>query len=303
MGNVRNCLVLYRSCFPANVGYTHYMISKEPGIMPGSHYYYFPVSEEVKEFFNYLVWSGHYHCRRGYSIQRDYFPYLLLAYAQKGKLNVTYEGEHYSLKEGDLLLIDCQLPHHYYSDPEFEFSYFHFDGGNSHQFCRKLIQVNGSPLFRTSANTEIGRILNETNDQFLAGIKLSTPEISQVIYNLLMKLAQAQDTASSYHHIIDKAVEFINQHPAQNLRLEELSNQVHLSPYYFARLFKRHTGFSPLDYALKCKMDRAIFLLKTTDHSVGEIAYSLGYGSEAAFGNAFKRTTGMPPGKFRKLTI
>ena len=279
------------------------MISKEPGIMPGSHYFFFTASETVKELYYYLVWCGHYFCKRGYTIKRDTFPYLLIAYIQKGVLNLHYHGESYKAEAGEILLIDCRYPHHYYSEPGLEFSYFHFDGANSHELCRHLVNENGSPIFRTSANTGIGIEINETVLRFRDGKTLSPLEVSRILYNMMIRLAQGNERDSEHSHVIARAVQFIDDHSRENLTLDEIAGQVNLSTYYFSRLFKKHTGFSPLDYALKSKIDTAINLLKSTDNSVGEIAYLLGYSSEAAFGNAFKRTTGLPPGKFRRMTI
>ncbi len=279
------------------------MISKEPGVMPGSHYFFLTAADTVREFYYYLVWCGHYFCKRGYSIKREFFPHLLLAYVQKGIMKLVYQEESYQAEEGTVMLIDCQLPHHYYSTPGLEFSYFHFDGANSHEFCRHLISENGSPVFRTSANTGIGISVNETVERLIEKEEIPSAETSRIIYEILMRIAQGNESPEEHSHLVNTAVKFINENVQANLTLDEIAEKVNLSAYYFSRLFKKHTGFSPLDYALKCKMDRAIFFLKTSDLSVGEIAYRLGYSSEAAFGNAFKRKVGLPPGRFRKMTI
>ncbi len=291
-------LALFRS-----VGYSESMISQEPGILQGSHYFYITPTETAKELYYYLVWCGHYFCKRGYSIKREFYPPLLIAYIQKGILNLQYGGEMYQAEEGEVVLIDCRNPHHYYSSPGLEFSYFHFDGANSHEFCGHLIEEQGSPVFRTSANTGIGVVINETVQRYKNEEVLSPLEVSGIIYDLIIQLARGRESLTEHSHVVDRAVKFINDQTGKNLSLDEIADQVNLSPYYFSRLFKKYTGFSPLDYALNCKIDRAIYLLKSTGSSVGEIAYQLGYGSEAAFGNAFKRKTGIPPGRFRKMTI
>ena len=68
----------------------------------------------------------------------------------------------------------------------------------------------------------------------------------------------------------------------------------------FAVRFRDVVGVPPLTYVLNWRMRLAERELSETDHSVADIAWSIGYGSESAFSNAFSRSTGVSPGRFRK---
>ena len=68
----------------------------------------------------------------------------------------------------------------------------------------------------------------------------------------------------------------------------------------FAVRFRDAVGIPPLTYVLYWRMRLAERELSETDHSVADIAWSLGYRSESAFSNAFSRATGVSPGRFRK---
>jgi AraC-like DNA-binding protein len=63
---------------------------------------------------------------------------------------------------------------------------------------------------------------------------------------------------------------------------------------------KNFTGISPRQYFLQLKVMRARELLITTDQSIKEISYQLGFDSIYYFSRFFKQKTGMSPSEFRK---
>lgn len=279
------------------------MVSKETGILPGSDYYFFTQSETTKKYYYHLIWCGHYYCRAGYSINRNYYPHMLIAYIKKGEMNLIYNNHNYIVKEGTILLIDCQFPHHYTSNNGLEFSYFHFDGVNSHEFSRYLIKENKSPIFQTSQNTKIGKIINETIGKYRHGELISKEESSKTIHNILCSLTVKKKADTTTTIVINQSIDFIKENIQKKITLLDISHSVNLSPYYFAHLFKQNTGFSPLEYAMKYRMDLAVSLLKTTTQSVGEIAQNLGYSSDSSFINTFSKKIGISPNRFRKMPL
>jgi AraC family transcriptional regulator len=74
-----------------------------------------------------------------------------------------------------------------------------------------------------------------------------------------------------------------------------------MSPSHFSRVFKQQTGFSPYDYVLVSRLNRAKEYLQKTSMTVSEIAYEVGFNSDTNFIFFFKSNTGLSPAKFRKL--
>ena len=74
-----------------------------------------------------------------------------------------------------------------------------------------------------------------------------------------------------------------------------------MSASYFSKLFKKGTGFSPYDYLLTVRLDRAKELLRQTDDSIENVAFKTGFNSESNFIYFFKKETGVSPLKFRKI--
>ncbi len=77
------------------------------------------------------------------------------------------------------------------------------------------------------------------------------------------------------------------------------ANALHLSPKYFSATIRRISGKSASEWINEYLVFQAIDLIRTTDLSMKEIAFQLGFPSSASFGNFFKRITGKSPGIYR----
>jgi AraC-like DNA-binding protein len=98
---------------------------------------------------------------------------------------------------------------------------------------------------------------------------------------------------------IDEAIDYIGQHYAEELRLEDMAAHANLSERQFSRLFKRQTGMSFLDYVQSIRIDAACRLLADGHHRVRDVASSVGYQDMKYFYQLFKRKTGLTPTEYR----
>jgi AraC family transcriptional regulator len=93
--------------------------------------------------------------------------------------------------------------------------------------------------------------------------------------------------------------EYVEEHLEAGPTLEQLAAVAHLSPYYFARQFKRSTGLPPHQYVIARRIERAQQFLQGGDLSVGEVAARTGFSDQSQFTHHFKRLVGVTPGQFR----
>lgn len=80
---------------------------------------------------------------------------------------------------------------------------------------------------------------------------------------------------------------------------EEIAQQLNMSYSLFRRVFKQYTGFSPAQYRMQIKVQRAKELLVSTTMPVKEIAYELNFESVSHFVAFFKAKVGVTPGGYR----
>ena len=102
---------------------------------------------------------------------------------------------------------------------------------------------------------------------------------------------------------IRRSVELMHTQLDQDLTLRALAAASYLSPFHFARLFKKLTGSTPHNYLAGIRASRAQLLLADTELSVTEVGAQVGYLSASHFTKAFRLATGTTPREFRKGLI
>jgi AraC-like DNA-binding protein len=99
---------------------------------------------------------------------------------------------------------------------------------------------------------------------------------------------------------IGHAIAMIHRAPERDWSLASLAAEVAMSRSSFAARFTALVGEPAMQYVTRWRMTLAVDLLGEGQLSIAQIAERLGYGSEAAFGRAFKRMMGEPPGVVRR---
>jgi AraC-like DNA-binding protein len=83
-------------------------------------------------------------------------------------------------------------------------------------------------------------------------------------------------------------------------RLGAAARKCHLTPEYFSRLFRQHTGQTAAQFLVRLRMDHAAKLLQEPGTSVKSAGLAVGYSDPYHFSRAFKRTHGVSPQSFRQ---
>ncbi len=100
-----------------------------------------------------------------------------------------------------------------------------------------------------------------------------------------------------------KAVQYINEHYAENLSLDILAKHIHMNSFYFSTFFKKQTGKNFKDYLNQVRMTRAMELLMTTNKKSYEIADEVGFKDYRYFNEIFSRHYGKTPTVYRKAIM
>jgi AraC-like DNA-binding protein len=96
-----------------------------------------------------------------------------------------------------------------------------------------------------------------------------------------------------------RAKDLVDARYAEPLDVDDLARAAGLSRAHFSREFRRVFGESPHAYLLTRRLERAAAMLRTTDHSVAEICFSVGLQSVGSFTTSFTRTYGLSPTAYR----
>lgn len=115
--------------------------------------------------------------------------------------------------------------------------------------------------------------------------------------NLRVKMQDQLE--STEKNIIQNACGFIDEH-IESLSLEQVSDAVGLSPYYFSKLFKKEKGIGFSNYISLKRISHAKQMLEETELPLTDVALQSGFSSAPYFSQVFKKEEGMTPGEYRR---
>lgn len=144
-------------------------------------------------------------------------------------------------------------------------------------------------------------MLSSAPDPLPADISLD--DLERSLYDVLMRVLDAIDaTGADMDSLIRGVKNYIDQHYQEDLSLELLADQVHLSPSYLSKLFKKEIGQNLSSYIHHVRIERAKTLLRTTSLKTYEIAEAVGISDPVYFSRIFKKATGCKPKDYRAGT-
>ncbi|MFB9273908.1 response regulator transcription factor [Cohnella cellulosilytica] len=126
------------------------------------------------------------------------------------------------------------------------------------------------------------------------------PEAYASMKRKLEERLEERRRAKSLHLCIRQAMDYLQVHYMDELTMETLCEEVHMSPAYFSRLFQKETGVTFTAYLTNLRLQEAKRLLVHTDYPVYEIAERAGYRNTRYFMKLFKETVGFTPTEYRE---
>jgi len=175
----------------------------------------------------------------------------------------------------------------------FEHIYSCAISGNSY----KRLQTRGY------LNLICARLAEESSERT---VMFEKPQVDKEMSESIDDLEYLRKRAMASCHKIDPRiqilVDYINLHPETNLSREEMCHMCNVSESTLRRLFRAYTGKNIYDYTKETKVLYAAKLLMTTDLSVSEVGYRLGYESASYFTKTFKEVFGVSPRGYRNCS-
>ncbi|WP_200801236.1 helix-turn-helix transcriptional regulator [Clostridium sp. Marseille-P2415] len=240
----------------------------------------------------------------------------------EGTLYISYHGVDYTVKSGEFLLLPPLPPpgnRRRGFRPSFcSFYWLHF--ACSHEVKVTEIpetQSDGSPLALHEQSLFIPKQAALPNSEKVLVLMRQLQDAvktnySRVIRNYMSTVilcelhSQIHDTSQLnfrnkksqkqiYHDIID----FVTQNAANNLKVTDVAHHFGYNEKYLSHLFRTIAGIPLKQFILKGKMDLANFMLTDTNHSIGEIAASIGFSDSHHFAKAYKKINGLTPTEYR----
>lgn len=167
-----------------------------------------------------------------------------------------------------------------------------------------LIHLRASDV-GTHALSRVLDLLNWETDDLHVGADVARSGLAALVLVHVLRayLASARQPEGWLGALADPkiggALSMMHAQPGERWTVESLASAVGMSRTAFAQRFRRQVGSAPVEYLAQWRMTIARSALKHSDESLTGIASRIGYQSDTAFSIAFKRYTGVSPGRFR----
>ncbi len=273
----------------------------EPGVLSSSNMYFQTSSESARRMYFYLRCTGRYQCDSHYALERQSYSSFLILYVIRGKGYAYLDNKRVDLEEGALIILDCYQPHKYGTQSEWDILWIHFDGVTAREYFNAIVQCKNQlirPLNPYTSMRSLEKIYRMFNYEKRANEALISKHITSVLTEFLIHGGNAEKQ-SEQSASMEEVLLYINENIDRALPLEALAAKASLSPYYFTRVFKKETGFTPHEYLIVARINAAKFYLKSTKMTVKIIAMQCGFSSESSFCTAFRRATKLTPMAYR----
>jgi AraC-like DNA-binding protein len=255
-------------------------------------------------------------------------PYFRIYYIDEGQGFIISKQEKIKLDPGYLYIIPSFTLCHLYCKDYLSQYFLHFfedsaDGISLFENNKKVIKVPAANIdiinFKRLLEINPGRGINRSDDprdyekqSYYKSYQELNKTVSDSVYfetqGIILQLISRFLNTRGFKNKkpeplpskILEAMRYIQLNLKANLTVNDLAEKANLHQDYFSRLFLKYTGQRPLSFLHEKRIERAQYLIATTNLSFIEIAENIGFESLSHFSKIFKKVTSLTPGEYRK---
>jgi len=261
----------------------------------------------------YVTDAGYFPAAESHFVRRPHgAPTTLLMLCLRGRGWIQSSEGTQTISEGSCVWLPANQPHAYGTTGErmpWTIAWAHFAGEETDAW-RELLGASESskktPLVLQLPNDRLDEVALE---QVYAALErghalhhqLAAAAALRHSLSALATLVNAQLGSRSAADRVIASVEMLRRGWNQPHRLEELATAAGVSVTHYSAIFRRHTGFSPIDFLIRQRVQHACRLLDTTELSIAQVAERSGYDDPYYFTRCFRRVMGCSPRAYRKI--
>lgn len=245
--------------------------------------------------------------------------YAELAFVMSGRGRYRIEDELYDVKEGDLLLFNPGVRHQALLCEEAENPSTEFFVGftdiafpDAEPNCVPIppegcvVHTTGElrqRLFKICSSMEAEQAVCRQGRYFMLKAYLM-----QILLLVVREQCEPAQPASGYafesvnkKYVVEQLVNYFEDHYNEKISLDQIAENMYLSPFYISKIFKSETGDTPIRHLINIRLEKAKELLESDRcGSIQEVAAMVGYDDAYHFSKLFKKHYGISPSKAKR---
>lgn len=229
-----------------------------------------------------------------------------------GHCQARIGDEFISFNTDDVFSIDANIEHSFLGKDctiisiQFDSTFFERTLPNPHHprfLCNSATNPD-SPAYDIMRRL-IARFV-KNNAEHAAGYELRNYSLIYELMDVMYQAFRVEESESStrkahrYNLRMAELIRIINNRYAEDLSLNALSDEVHLSVPYLSKFFTKQFGVSYLSYLSKVRLQHAVKELLNTDHNIETVSVNNGFPNSHAFVQVFKKEYGTLPSLYRR---
>ncbi|GGD75862.1 AraC family transcriptional regulator [Paenibacillus nasutitermitis] len=269
-----------------------------------------PVPSEHGEL--YVLFAGESQTRSAHRIGPKVYSFYLMHHVLSGSGTFHCAGGEYELKQGQSFLIPPEQLVSYVANEQdpWRYRWIAFNGRQAPEMAEWAGLSAARPVIDTGSNRRIGVLFRSMERTFRQGG--SAAHLRAIGYlNLLFgefssaadQLYHRQTGAAAYESesIPQQLIRYLSAQYAEPVSIERMAETMGYNRAYLSRVFKRHTGMTPVTFLLKLRLDKARQLLRERQElTTQQIAASVGLQDPLYFSKQFRRYYGLSPSAYRE---
>lgn len=250
--------------------------------------------------------SGHkVYCEPGWITTLRVYDHYLIHYILSGKGTYYTPYGTYSVSQGDLFLIRPDEAIYYIADIKDPWTYYWlgFNGNEAFNIVKLCGFTENLPVIFYGEDQKLKNLLHKLVYPEHSGLSREY-ELLGYLYKVFSMFIQKRPrpVITNAEQYLSDAIKYIKQQfHYSDLRVSDIANYVGIDRTYLYRIFDELLHVSIQEYIQTFRLDKAKSLLKFSNISVNEVAYSCGFESQAYFSTVFKKVVSMTPLQYRKL--
>ena len=236
-----------------------------------------------------------------YWVCRENSKHFILEYVCDGIGHIICDDQEYTVKKGDVYLLEPGSNHKYWSDKKKPFTkiWINFES----ELFEKVIETFKIKGIVKFSNAECGDLFEELFR--VDEISLFHNVVCYEIFEILLKIANRLMKATNSPQVaipeqIYNIKKLIDNSIYSSISIEQICEEYYLSRSYIISNFKKYFGVTPHKYLIEEKIKLSTSLLRNPNKTIKEIALGLGFYDVYHFSKTFKQKMGVSPLEFKK---
>ncbi len=204
---------------------------------------------------------------------------------------LIHENQGFYIEAGDLV--------EYNPNPNNPWNYFWINCSKefAEHYLKPHLPTNAYGIFDYSFKNKLLKIIDKI---FRSDHDMGIVESFGYTFSILMQHVPKPAVGSKSHNYIRQAKYYIDSNINRRLLVSDVAEAIAVNDRYLYSLFVKHEGVSVKEYIMLRKLETAEDLLESTDLSIADIAFAVGFTDVFSFSKAFKIKYHIPPTKYRE---